>query len=187
MGEPHLPGLCLPIQPEYWLWVWNPKCYVPLHFSFLSFTGPQGGSIRPRIDFLSRAIDVAVEIRCVQQRMATTTTQNPVVRLYVVVSLLLQNVWRYLHWGYVATLSRRRLIAADSDSSLFSQRDLLAATGSSGQTDGLRSGLLVTPCEVLMICLHGIRRVGLLDNESGSPYCGTIRRFELSNCPGVAL
>ncbi len=37
---------------------------------------------------------------------------NPVVRLlYVVVSLLLQNVWRYLHWEYVATPRRggRRL------------------------------------------------------------------------------
>ena len=31
--------------------------------------------------------------------------------LYVVVSLLLQNVWRYLHWEYVATPRRggRRL------------------------------------------------------------------------------
>jgi len=37
---------------------------------------------------------------------------NPVVRLlYVVVSLLLQNVCRYLHWEYVATLRQcgRRL------------------------------------------------------------------------------
>ncbi len=38
--------------------------------------------------------------------------QNPVVRLlYIVVSLLLQTVWRYLHWEYVATPRRggRRL------------------------------------------------------------------------------
>ena len=50
--------------------------------------------------------------RLSEQSIATTTTQNPVVRLlYVVVSLLLQNVWRYLHWEYVATPRRggRRL------------------------------------------------------------------------------
>jgi len=50
--------------------------------------------------------------RLSEQSIATTSTQNPVVRLlYVVVSLLLQNVWRYLHWEYVATPRRggRRL------------------------------------------------------------------------------
>ena len=44
--------------------------------------------------------------------IATTTTQETAVRLlYVVVSLFLQNVWRYLHWEYVATPRRggRRL------------------------------------------------------------------------------
>ena len=44
-----------------------------------------------------------------EQSIVTTTTQNPIVRLlYVVVSLLLQNVWRYLHWEYVATPRRGR-------------------------------------------------------------------------------
>ena len=50
--------------------------------------------------------------RLSEQSIASTSTQNPVVRLlYVVVSLLLQNVWRYLHWEYVATPRRggRRL------------------------------------------------------------------------------
>ncbi len=41
-----------------------------------------------------------------------TTTQNPAVRfLYVLISFLLQNAWRYLHWEYVASPRRgaRRL------------------------------------------------------------------------------
>jgi len=42
--------------------------------------------------------------RLFEQAIATTTTRDPTVRLlYVVVSLLLQNVWRYLHYEYVAT------------------------------------------------------------------------------------
>jgi len=37
--------------------------------------------------------------RLFEQAIATTTTRDPTVRLlYVVVSLLLQNVWRYLHY-----------------------------------------------------------------------------------------
>jgi len=50
--------------------------------------------------------------RLFEQAIATTTTRDPTVRLlYVVVSLLLQNVWRYLHYEYVATPRRggRRL------------------------------------------------------------------------------
>jgi IS4 transposase len=44
--------------------------------------------------------------------MISTTTQDPVRRmLFVVLSLLFQNVWRYLHWECVATPRRggRRL------------------------------------------------------------------------------
>jgi hypothetical protein len=44
--------------------------------------------------------------------VAHTTTQNPAVRfLYVLISFLLQNAWRYLHWEYVASPRRgaRRL------------------------------------------------------------------------------
>ena len=50
--------------------------------------------------------------RLSEQAIATTTTRYPTVRLlYVVVSLLLQNAWRYLHHEYVATPRRggRRL------------------------------------------------------------------------------
>ena len=50
--------------------------------------------------------------RLSEQAIATTTTRDATVRLlYVVVSLLLQNVWRYLHYKYVATPRRggRRL------------------------------------------------------------------------------
>jgi len=46
-----------------------------------------------------------------EQAIATTTTRDPTVRLlYVVVSLLLQNVWRYLHyeiWRRDAPAGRR--------------------------------------------------------------------------------
>jgi hypothetical protein len=50
--------------------------------------------------------------RLCEQTTASTTTQDPATRLlFVVVSLLLQNVWRYVHWEYVATPRRggRRL------------------------------------------------------------------------------
>jgi len=50
--------------------------------------------------------------RLSEQAIATTTTRDSTVRLlYVVVSLLLQNTWRYLHYEYVATPRRggRRL------------------------------------------------------------------------------
>ena len=50
--------------------------------------------------------------RLSEQAIATTTTRDATVRLlFVVVSLLLQNAWRYLHYEYVATPRRggRRL------------------------------------------------------------------------------
>jgi len=60
----------------------------------------------------AKRFGIEASYRLSEQSIATTSTQNPVVRLlYVVVSLLLQNVWRYLHWEYVATPRRggRRL------------------------------------------------------------------------------
>jgi len=48
----------------------------------------------------AKRFGIEASYRLSEQSIATTSTQNPVVRLlYVVVSLLLQNVWRYLHWG----------------------------------------------------------------------------------------
>jgi len=60
----------------------------------------------------AKRFGIEASYRLSEQSIATTSTQNPVVRLlYVVVSLLLQNVYRYLHWEYVATPRRggRRL------------------------------------------------------------------------------
>jgi len=60
----------------------------------------------------AKRFGIEASYRLSEQSIATTTTQNPVARLlYVVVSLLLQNVWRYLHLEYVATPHRggRRL------------------------------------------------------------------------------
>ena len=55
----------------------------------------------------AKRFGIEASYRLSEQSVVTTTTQNPVVRLlYVVVSLLLQNVWRYLHWEYVATPRR---------------------------------------------------------------------------------
>jgi len=57
----------------------------------------------------AKRFGIEASYRLSEQSIATTSTQNPVVRLlYVVVSLLLQNVWRYLHWEYVATPPPRR-------------------------------------------------------------------------------
>jgi len=65
------------------------------------------------LDTTTRNASVSSQaIACFEQAIATTTTRDPTVRLlYVVVSLLLQNVWRYLHYEYVATPRRggRRL------------------------------------------------------------------------------
>ncbi len=60
----------------------------------------------------SKRFGIESSYRLSEQAIATTTTRDPTVRLlYVVVSLLLQNVWRYLHYEYVATPCRggRRL------------------------------------------------------------------------------
>jgi len=65
------------------------------------------------LDTTTRNASVSSRLhRLFEQAIATTTTRDPTVRLlYVVVSLLLQNVWRYLHYEYVATPRRggRRL------------------------------------------------------------------------------
>jgi len=63
-------------------------------------------------DTTTETLRYRVAYRLFEQAIATTTTRDPTVRLlYVVVSLLLQNVWRYLHYEYVATPRRggRRL------------------------------------------------------------------------------
>ncbi|QLH81967.1 ISH3 family transposase [Halosimplex pelagicum] len=60
----------------------------------------------------SKRFGIESSYRLSEQAIATTTTRNATVRLlYVVVSLLLQNAWRYLHYEYVATPRRggRRL------------------------------------------------------------------------------
>jgi len=49
----------------------------------------------------SKRFGIESSYRLFEQAIATTTTRDPTVRLlYVVVSLLLQNVWRYLHYVY---------------------------------------------------------------------------------------
>ena len=51
----------------------------------------------------SKRFGIESSYRLSEQAIATTTTQDATVRLlHVVVSLLLQNVWRYLHYEYVA-------------------------------------------------------------------------------------
>ncbi|WP_126664386.1 ISH3 family transposase [Haloterrigena salifodinae] len=60
----------------------------------------------------SKRFGIESSYRLSEQAIATTTTQDATVRfLYVVVSLLLGNVWRYLHYEFVATPRRggRRL------------------------------------------------------------------------------
>ncbi|MDB2272606.1 ISH3 family transposase [Halorubrum ezzemoulense] len=60
----------------------------------------------------SKRFGIESSYRLFEQAISTTTTRDPTVRLlYVVVSLLLQNVWWYLHYEYVATPRRggRRL------------------------------------------------------------------------------
>jgi len=64
------------------------------------------------LDTTTRNASVSSQAIACLSKLATTTTRDPTVRLlYVVVSLLLQNVWRYLHYEYVATPRRggRRL------------------------------------------------------------------------------
>ncbi|GAA0449682.1 ISH3 family transposase [Halococcus dombrowskii] len=60
----------------------------------------------------SRRFGIESTYRLSERSIAMTTTQNPAVRfLYVLISFLLQNAWRYLHWEYVASPRRgaRRL------------------------------------------------------------------------------
>jgi len=59
-----------------------------------------------------RRFGIESTYRLSERSIANTTTQNPAVRfLYVLISFLLQNAWRYLHWEYVASPRRgaRRL------------------------------------------------------------------------------
>ncbi|WP_254532715.1 ISH3 family transposase [Natrinema gelatinilyticum] len=60
----------------------------------------------------SKRFGIEASYRLTESTIISTTTQDPARRLlFVVLSLLLQNVWRYLHWEYVATPRRggRRL------------------------------------------------------------------------------
>jgi IS4 transposase len=60
----------------------------------------------------SKRFGIESSYRLSEQAIVTTTTRDATVRLpYVVVSLLLQNAWRYLHYEYGATPRRggRRL------------------------------------------------------------------------------
>src|SRR6056297_1668246 len=62
--------------------------------------------------YYSRRFGIESTYRLSERSIAMTTTQNPAVRfLYVLISFLLQNAWRYLHWEYVASPRRgaRRL------------------------------------------------------------------------------
>ncbi|MGN8215065.1 ISH3 family transposase [Halococcus salifodinae] len=54
--------------------------------------------------YYSRRFGIESTYRLSERSIAMTTTQNPAVRfLYVLISFLLQNAWRYLHWEYVAS------------------------------------------------------------------------------------
>ena len=62
--------------------------------------------------YYSRRFGIESTYRLSERSIAITTTQNPAVRfLYVLISFLLQNTWRYLHYEYVASPRRgaRRL------------------------------------------------------------------------------
>jgi len=62
--------------------------------------------------YYSHRFGIESTYRLSERSIASTTTQNPAVRfLYVLISFLLQNAWRYLHWEYVASPRRgaRRL------------------------------------------------------------------------------
>ena len=50
---------------------------------------------------------IEASYRLSEQSLISTTTRNPMVRLlFVVISLLLQNAWRYIHWEFVSEPSR---------------------------------------------------------------------------------
>ena len=58
-------------------------------------------------NYYSKRFDIESSYRLSERSIASTTTQNPAVRfLYVLISFLLQNAWRYLHWEYVASPGR---------------------------------------------------------------------------------
>jgi hypothetical protein len=60
----------------------------------------------------SKRFGIEATYRLSESSLISTTTKDPARRfLFVVISLLAQNVWRYLHWEYVATPRRggRRL------------------------------------------------------------------------------
>jgi hypothetical protein len=60
----------------------------------------------------SKRFGIEATYRLSESTLISTTTTDPTRRLlFVVISLLLQNVWRFLHWKYVATPRRggRRL------------------------------------------------------------------------------
>ena len=64
--------------------------------------------------YYNRRFGIESTYRLSERPIASTTTQNPAVRfLYVLISFLLQNAWRYLYWEYVASPRRgaRRLWA----------------------------------------------------------------------------
>jgi hypothetical protein len=51
----------------------------------------------------AKRFGIEASYRLAKQSLATTSSRDAGLRLLLfVVSLLLQNVWRYLHWGYVA-------------------------------------------------------------------------------------
>ena len=57
--------------------------------------------------YYSRRFGIESTYRLSERSIAITTTQNPAVRfLYVLISFLLQNTWRYLHYEYVASPRR---------------------------------------------------------------------------------
>ena len=60
----------------------------------------------------SKRFGIEATYRLSESSLISTTSKDPTRRLlFVVISLLMQNVWRYLHWEYVATPRRggRRL------------------------------------------------------------------------------
>jgi len=59
-------------------------------------------------NYYSQRFGIESSYRLSERSIASTTTQNPAVRfLYVLLSFLLQNAWRYLPWEYVASRAWR--------------------------------------------------------------------------------
>jgi IS4 transposase len=60
----------------------------------------------------SKRFGIGSSYRLSEMTVISTTSKDPVRRLlFVVISLVMQNAWRYIHWEYVATPRRggRRL------------------------------------------------------------------------------